>query len=73
MLITFVRNETRAVPLKIRVPEVEADTVISAMATAGWSVLSRCYGSGQTSGGLHTGDTARRAHVAREGTHAPRA
>jgi hypothetical protein len=47
MLITLIKNNTRGVPLKICVSEVGADAVISAMATDGWSVLSKCYGPSQ--------------------------
>jgi len=47
MLITLIQNDTRAVPLKICVSEVGADAVIRAMATDGWSVLSKCYGPSQ--------------------------
>jgi len=47
MLITLIQNDTRGVPLMIHVSEVEADVVIRAMATDGWSVLSKCYGPSQ--------------------------
>ena len=47
MLITLIQNDTHPVPLMIYVSEVEADAVIRAMATDGWSVLSKCYGPSQ--------------------------